>query len=208
MRAFNPTFQASMATGRGAKPIDAAQASLRELCSVLESSESTPALVTRNVLSNLGMVDDVQQLDAAMADDVKNAERLADGEAGNSIKYEAAAVQMRNRWELFLAIYVDGVCSEPTLDLVKAFTVFIFKFRQRWSSSGRVGLGDAVAHMAQYVLAQVRVRLLCLRVRDVVLQPACRARSHGRRRACVLHARPRPGRSSVAGLQVAFAGWA
>ena len=38
MRAFNPTFQASMATGRGAKPIDAAQASLRELCSVLESS--------------------------------------------------------------------------------------------------------------------------------------------------------------------------
>ena len=46
VRAFNPTFQASMATGRGAKPIDAAQASLRELCSVLESSESTPQLVT------------------------------------------------------------------------------------------------------------------------------------------------------------------
>ena len=113
---------------------------------------------------------------------------------------------MRKRWELFLAIYVDGVCSEPTLDLVKTFTVFIFKFRQRWSSSGRVGLGDAVAHMAQYVLAQVRVRLLCLRVRDVVLQPACRARSHGRRRACVLHARPRPGRSFVTVLQVAFAG--
>ena len=44
MRAFNPTFQASMATGRGAKPIDAAQASLRELCSVLESSESEHAL--------------------------------------------------------------------------------------------------------------------------------------------------------------------
>ena len=78
-----------MATGRGAKPIDAAQASLRELCSVLESSESTPALVTRNVLVNLGMVDEVQELDAAMADDVKNAERLADGEAGNSVKYEA-----------------------------------------------------------------------------------------------------------------------
>ena len=94
MRAFNPTFQASMATGRGAKPIDAAQASLRELCSVLESSESTPALVTRNVLVNLGMVDEVQELDAAMADDVKNAERLADGEAGNSVKYEAAAVAL------------------------------------------------------------------------------------------------------------------
>ena len=44
-----------MATGRGAKPIDAAQASLRELCSVLESSESTPQLVTRNVLVNLNL---------------------------------------------------------------------------------------------------------------------------------------------------------
>ena len=142
-----------MATGRWGKQAAAASAALVELCAVLESSEVTPALVKRNVLSNLGMVDDVQELDAAMADDVKNAERLADGEAGNSVKYEAAAVQMRNRWELFLAIYVDGVCSEPTLELVKAFTVFIFKFRQRWSSSGRVGLGDAVAHMAQYVRA-------------------------------------------------------
>ena len=104
-----------MATGRWGKQAAAARAApwaaLVELCSVLESSEVTPALVTRNVLSNLGMVDDVQQLDAAMADDVKNAERLADGEAGNSVKYEAAAVQMRNRWELFLAIYVDVVYS-------------------------------------------------------------------------------------------------
>ena len=190
-----------MATGRWGKQSAAARAALVELCAVLEKSELTPALIKRDVYAKLGMFDERSDLDAAIVDDVKNAELLADGSAGDSVKYKAAALQMYKRWELFLAIYVDGACSEPTLELVKAFTVFIFKYRQRWSSSGRVGLGDAVAHMAQYVLAQVRVRLLCLRVRDVVLQPACRARSHGRRRACVLHARPRPGRSSVTVLQ-------
>ena len=102
--------------------------------SVLESSEVTPALVTRNVLSNLGMVDDVQELDAAMADDVKNAERLADGAAGDSVKYKAAALQMCRRWELFLAIYVDGACSEPTLELVKE----VFPLRQRFRLEAHV----------------------------------------------------------------------
>ena len=111
MRAFNPTFQASMATGRGAKPIDAAQASLRELCSVLESSESTPALVTRNVLVNLGMVDEVQELDAAMADDVKNAERLADGEAGNSVKYVRTSWPWRCRGAYGAICARAGACS-------------------------------------------------------------------------------------------------
>ena len=56
-----------MATGRWGKQSAAASAALVELCAVLESSEVTPALVKRNVLSNLGMVDDVQELDAAMA---------------------------------------------------------------------------------------------------------------------------------------------
>ena len=55
-----------MATGRWGKQTAAARAALVELCSVLESSESTPQLVARNVLANLGMVDEVQQLDAEM----------------------------------------------------------------------------------------------------------------------------------------------
>ena len=46
------------------------------------SRSGAPQLVTRNVLANLGMADEVQKLDAAMADDVKNAERLVDGDGG------------------------------------------------------------------------------------------------------------------------------
>ena len=53
------------------------------------SRSGAPQLVTRNVLANLGMADEVQKLVAAMADDVKNAERLVDGDrhsAGCSVR--------------------------------------------------------------------------------------------------------------------------
>ena len=44
---------------------------------------------------------------------------------------------------------------EPTLEMAKRFAVFLFKTRQRRSKIGRHGLGDSVAEMAQYTLAQV-----------------------------------------------------
>ena len=65
------------------QPSGEAHAALRELCTVLQSSEAAPLLATRNILINVGCNDDVDALDAAIMDEVANAERLADGEAGD-----------------------------------------------------------------------------------------------------------------------------
>ena len=58
------------------------------------SRSGAPQLVTRNVLANLGMADEVQKLDAAMADDVKNAERLVDGDGGR-VQRPASSMTVR-----------------------------------------------------------------------------------------------------------------
>ena len=57
---------------------------LVELCAVLEKSELTPVLVKRDVYEKLGMFGERSELDAAIVDDVKNAELVADGSAGDS----------------------------------------------------------------------------------------------------------------------------
>jgi hypothetical protein len=39
--------------------------------------------------------------------------------------------------------------------MVKLFVGFMYTYRQRVSKTGRQGLGDSMAEMAQYILAQV-----------------------------------------------------
>ena len=46
--------------------------------------------------------------------------------------------------------------QQPTLEMVKRFCGWMYKFRQRACKVGRVGLGDSMAEMAQYTLAQAR----------------------------------------------------
>ena len=63
---------------------------------------------------------------------------------------------MHKRWLLFLGLHKIGMEREPDLEMAEKFTTFMYKFRQRASSAGKIGLGDSMGEMAQYILAQVR----------------------------------------------------
>ena len=78
----------------------------------------------------------------------------ADGPSGDKVKYEHAVSSMVKRWKLFLALNDVGE-QAPTLEMVKLFVGFMYTYRQRASKTGRQGLGDCMAEMAQYILAQV-----------------------------------------------------
>ena len=60
-------------------------------CAVLTASEVIPALASRSVLGDLGCEHEIEALDAEIVKEVKNAEAVADGKAGDSVKYLAAA---------------------------------------------------------------------------------------------------------------------
>jgi len=70
------------------------------------------------------------------------------------VKYKAAVEQWVRRWHVFTALYDLAENVEPTNELVQLFTGFMYKNRQRSSRSGRQGLGDSMAEMAQHILAQ------------------------------------------------------
>ena len=134
-----------------------AAASLRELAATLMASGTAPKLQTLQFLGDLGLDDEEDALEADVISAVASALEEADGPAGDRTKYEYAVGSMMRRWELFLALYNLGV-QEPTHEMVKLFVGFMYKFRQRSSKTGRQGLGDSMAEMAQYILAQVRGR--------------------------------------------------
>ena len=135
---------------------EAADESLRELSRVLKGSATMTALGTRQLLGDLGLPDEQQELDEEILEEVAAALEKAEGEAGDRVKYKEACKSMLKRWKLFLAVHSISEDSEPTLNMVKTFCAFMYKHRQRLSTIGRQGLGDAVAKMAKHVRCSAR----------------------------------------------------
>ena len=59
----------------------------------------------------------------------------------------------------FLALHSIEREQEPTDEMVQSFCGFMYRHGQRASKAGRQGLGDSMAEMAQYILAQARAPL-------------------------------------------------
>ena len=148
----------------GMASVDAAMAALGDS---LKKSSAIPSLAKRTVLEGLGFDDQKLELEEEMAAETLRIVQLADGKAGDKPKYVAAVGQQERRWRLFLAVHGYGVDVEPTTEMVREYTGFMYTTRQRASRTGRPGLGDSLAEMAQYILAQVRARGATQRTRAV-----------------------------------------
>ena len=135
----------------------AAAAAMRELGKTLMASGAVPKLQTLQFLSELGLEDEEDALESDMINAVKSIIEEADGPAGDRVKYEYAVESMLRRWKLFVALHNFGE-QEPTHEMVRLYMGFMYSFRQRSIKTGRQGLGDSMAEMAQYILAQVRAR--------------------------------------------------
>ena len=131
-----------------------AAAALRELGATMKASTNAPKLHTLKLLNELGLDEEEDELELSMMEELATLVKNADGPAGEKVKYEHAVNSMAKRWKLFLALYDLGE-QAPTLDMVKLFVGFMYTYRQRVSKTGRQGLGDSMAEMAQYILAQV-----------------------------------------------------
>ena len=136
----------------------AAQA-LKELGAAVRKSKSYVSLQKRELFDLLELQDEFQSQEDELRAEVATMEMLAASESGDRVKYKQAALQMQRRWELFLDLH-DKRDEQPSLKLVEHFTTFMFTTRQRRSSAGRQGLGDSVAVMAQYILAQEVFQLM------------------------------------------------
>ena len=142
-----------------AKPLAAeAETALRELAAQLKQSEITPAVAALQLLGELGLDDDFEDLEASIVEEIRVASEKAESNLGDNVKYVAAVKSMERRWDIFLALYHIET-DEPTLEMVKLFTAFMYTHRQRASRTGKRGLGDSMAEMTEYILAQVSVLL-------------------------------------------------
>ena len=113
-----------------------------------------PMLQQLSVLQELHLSEQAADVQAQMKEMLVAAHAFAEGEAGDSTKYEIAARTCENRWRLFLTTAGYSVHNEPTLQMVEEFTVFMFKFRQLRSSADKAGLGDSSVLLARYTLGQ------------------------------------------------------
>ena len=77
---------------------------------------------------------------------IREAEEQA-AEHGDSVKQSAQADVLKRKWLRFLLIVGGeyGFCEgdAPSLELVKHFTTYCFKTRDKGSSIGREGMGDS-----------------------------------------------------------------
>lgn len=135
---------------------EAAAAAMGEVAAELSRGSRMPALAARELLHALDLNEEQMLLDAGVVAAVKRLAEHAQGEAGDEVKYKQATQQMLRRWNLFLLVHGLTEKDEPTLEMMDLFDAFMYQFRQRGSSAGKGGLGDSVAEMAQYILAQVR----------------------------------------------------
>ena len=131
-----------------------AAAALRELGATLKASATAPKLKTLQLFKDLGLDEEEDELELNIMEEIASLVKNADGPAGDRVKYEHAVGSMVKRWKLFVALYDLGE-QEPTHEMVKLFVGFMYTYRQRTSKTGRQGLGDSMAEMAQYILAQV-----------------------------------------------------
>ena len=97
------------------------------------------------------------QVVLSFIDDIEKTVELAASDAGERVKYLAACRSMKNRWEVFLALMMMPDDQEPVVVDMAKFNAFMYTHRQTRSLAGREGLGDSVAEMAQYILAQVSI---------------------------------------------------
>ena len=114
-----------------------------------------PVLAARGILDSLDMHEEQMELDASVLEAVQRMEASAQGEAGDAKKYKAAEQSMLRRWNLFLDVHGLTHEEEPRLEMMGQFDAFMYQYRQRGSRAGKAGLGDSLAEMAQYILAQV-----------------------------------------------------
>jgi hypothetical protein len=134
------------------------EAAMVNLGSTLRKSTAHTALGTKQLLAELELGNDDELYTSELREQLASAEAFADGQAGGRGKYLAAAKSMQKRWQLFLAVADIDKATEPSVQMAKQFAVFLFRTRQRRSKIGRLGMGDSIAEMAQYVLAQVCYR--------------------------------------------------
>jgi hypothetical protein len=132
------------------------EAALQQLAAALKLPGTTPKVASLQLLGELGLDVVQRELEADIIADGANVIAIANGEAGDRVKYKVAVAQMARRWEMFLAVHNIEREQEPTDEMVQSFCGFMYRHRQRASKAGRQGLGDSMAEMAQYILAQVR----------------------------------------------------
>ena len=135
------------------------EAALQKLAAAFKQPGTTPQVASLQLLGELGLDVVQRELEADIVADVANVIAIANGEAGDRVKYKAAVAQMARRWEIFLALHSIEREQEPTDEMVQSFCGFMYRHRQRASKAGRQGLGDSMAEMAQYILAQARAPL-------------------------------------------------
>jgi hypothetical protein len=155
-----PTMGAAQSTMRHEVDAEAAAevaAALAAVGQAVRRSNVHTNLQKQTLLETLELDEDAQANANELKEQLKAAEAFADGEAGDRVKYVAAGRSMLKRWRLCLAIHNIDEAEAPTEAMAKAFTVFLFKCRQKRSLHGREGLGDSMGEMAQYTLAQVRL---------------------------------------------------
>ena len=140
----------SSAAMRAAEEADAV------LATTLGKTKLLTAVKKLELLSELEFEHEHDACEQSLLASVQNAEKVAAGELGDRVKFAAAAKQQERRWRLFLAVLDVSEACEPTVELMEKYAAFMYTSRARQSSSGRLGLGDAVCKMAQYTLAQVR----------------------------------------------------
>lgn len=123
---------------------------------LLAGGGSTTKLQRLQLLKEIDLEDEATGLKEDLAEMLTSAKALAEGDAGDSGKYEKAASMLMKRWLLFLTVYgYDESSMQPTVQMVEEFTVFMFKTRQKRSAAGKQGLGDSAPLLARYALAQL-----------------------------------------------------
>ena len=124
-----------------------AEAALRDVSSAFKNSSLKVPLQAAQLLGGIGLVDEQEDLEEAMRTDVANAAAIADGAAGDAVKYLYAVKSMQRRWDIYVALFKRAE-EQPSLEMAKEFAAFMYKFRQRASAHGRAGLGDSRARRA------------------------------------------------------------
>ena len=127
------------------------EAAMSALVAELMKSKSFSKLGALKVMGELNLYEDQEALEEEIIADIDSAMEKAEGPDGERVKYEYAVRQMERRWRLFVGLFDMGE-HEPSRVMVEKFCGFMYRTRQYRSTSGREGLGDAMAKMAKYTL--------------------------------------------------------
>ena len=127
----------------------------RELARAMRHSAELTALARLQLLESMEAPEEHDELLAEITNDIERIKEKAQSSAGERKKYLYAGEQMKKRWVLFAALHNLPNDYTPAVEDMRKFAAFMYTQRQRRSVTGRPGLGDSIAEMAQYTLAQV-----------------------------------------------------